>query len=108
MPKRPVDLGAVREARRRLRRLAQQYPELTGPPGPKNRAGWEAALKEDEMAAAKMAAFRLPEEMIGRLDAYAARLSEQTGITITRADVVKKLLGEGLDRVEGEAKKRKR
>jgi hypothetical protein len=105
---RPIDLGAVRDARKRLRQLALERPELTGPRGPRNRAGWEAVLEEDEMVAAKMAAFRLPEELIGRLDEYAEQMSSETGVKITRADVVKKLLMEGLDRVEAEQKKRKR
>ena len=31
---------------------------------------------------------RLPDELIARLDAYAKRLSEQTQLSVTRADVV--------------------
>jgi len=46
--------------------------------------------------------FRLPEELVKRLDRYAERLSrEQRGMRFTRADVVRVLLTEGLDRVEG-------
>lgn len=46
--------------------------------------------------------FRLPEDLVKRLDRYAERLSrEQRGMRFTRADVVRVLLTEGLDRVEG-------
>ncbi|MFN2547654.1 MAG: hypothetical protein ABR567_09500 [Myxococcales bacterium] len=46
------------------------------------------------------AAFRLPEQMLERLDLYAQRLSAETGLTVTRTDVVRKLLNEALDRVQ--------
>jgi hypothetical protein len=65
----------------------------------------KAALKENErMAATKMVAFRLTTDMVKRLDAHAARLHAMTGLEVTRADVVKLLLGRGLDVVEREAK----
>lgn len=43
---------------------------------------------------------RLPDELIERLDAYAEQLTEATGIEVSRADVVKRLLTKGLDAVE--------
>ena len=46
-------------------------------------------------------AFRLPTELLGRLDRYAERLrEEQPGISITRADVVRLLLTRSLDEAE--------
>ena len=100
MPKRPIDLAAVRESRERLRRLAAEHPELIGPAGPENRAGWLAALEEDAMANTTQYTFRLPNELIERLDAYAARLAQEQAMPVTRADVVKQLLTRGLDGVE--------
>ncbi|MBE2252865.1 MAG: hypothetical protein IAE78_25255 [Myxococcus sp.] len=44
--------------------------------------------------------FRLPDELIERLDAYAERLSGETGLEVNRADVVKRLLTKGLEAVE--------
>jgi len=109
VPRRPIDLREVRDSRRRLRELAKAHPELTGPSSPRNRAGWEAALREDEVANTTQYTFRLPDELIARLDAYAKRLSDETRITVTRADVVKQILLRGLDSLETQAGgKRKR
>lgn len=45
------------------------------------------------------AAFRFPKELIERLDAYAEkRANEMRGARVTRADVVRMLLEEGLSR----------
>jgi predicted DNA-binding protein len=115
MPKRPIDLKAVREARRRLRQLAKEHPELTGPLGPQNRAGWEAELQEDErMSGTRMVSFRLPEELVDRIDALAARRSEAAGVpgAVGRVDIVKLALQSGLEAMEASgprpAKKRKK
>ena len=43
-----VDLGAVREARKRLRELADKYPPLRGESGQENVDGWIEDLKEIE------------------------------------------------------------
>jgi hypothetical protein len=44
-------------------------------------------------------AFRFPEELVERLDAYAEqRATELRGVRVTRADAVRALLEEGLDR----------
>ena len=48
----------------------------------------------------KMTAFRLDEALLKRLDRHAARLAEQTGLPVTRADVVRLLLTRGLDEQE--------
>ena len=109
MPRRPVDLGAVRDARRRLRELAKKHPELRGTSSPRNRAGWEAALQENEMVESKVISFRFPDELMERIDGYAAKLSERAGVEVPRSRVVLKLIRIALDQVEAEEKpKRKR
>lgn len=46
----------------------------------------------------KQVAFRLPESLVARLDAYAEQLSiAQPGIAFTRADAVRLLLTRALD-----------
>jgi len=52
--------------------------------------------------------FRLPDVLIARLDAYAKRLSLETQIEVTRADVVKQLLLRGLDGAEAESRMKKK
>jgi hypothetical protein len=48
-------------------------------------------------------AFRLPLQLLDRIDRHGARLrEEQPGITITRADVVRLLLTRALDDVESQ------
>jgi hypothetical protein len=109
VPRRSIDLRGVREARRRLRELAKAHPELTGPSSAANRAAWEAQLSEAEVANTTQYTFRLPDDLIARLDAYAKRLADEMRITVTRADVVKQILLRGLDAMEAQAGgKRKR
>jgi hypothetical protein len=50
----------------------------------------------------KMTAFRLEEALLKRLDKYAERLSKETGLPASRADVVRLLLLRALDAVEEE------
>lgn len=102
--RRAIDLGAVRTARQRLETLAKQHPELTGPKGPQNREAWRATLAEDTMANTTQYTFRLPDELVARLDAYAERLAEDTGLEVTRADAVKQLLTRGLDAADAPKK----
>ena len=56
----------------------------------------------------KMTAFRLEEALLKRLDKYADRLSKETGLPATRADVVRLLLTRGLDAAEQETGKGRR
>jgi predicted transcriptional regulator len=43
-------------------------------------------------------AFRLPDDLIGRVDAFARKLEkERPGMTVARADAVRALLTRGLD-----------
>ena len=51
-------------------------------------------------------AFRLPTTLLDRLDAYAERLTVESGFSVRRVDVVKKLLGIGLEHVESAAPSR--
>lgn len=48
-------------------------------------------------------AFRMPTELVERLDAHAERMRGETpGVSISRADVVRLALGRGLDQLERE------
>ena len=52
-------------------------------------------------------AFRLPDDLIGRVDAFARKLEkERPGMTVARADAVRALLNKALDIDEQEQKKR--
>jgi hypothetical protein len=58
-----------------------------------------------------MTAFRLDPALLKRLDKHAARLSEETGLPCTRADVVRLLLTRAMDTAEaaqGEVAQRKK
>ncbi len=56
----------------------------------------------------KMTAFRLEESLLKRLDRHAERLSKETGLPATRADVVRLLLTQGLEEAENEQRKVRR
>ena len=59
------------------------------------------------MAESKVITFRFPAELIERIDRYGAELSAQTGVELTRTQVVKKLLALGIEAAAA-AGKRKR
>ena len=94
---RVVNLAAVAADLSRLDGLASEHPELLGESSRGNVEGWMEALREVEMAALKLTAFRLPEALLKRLDEYADRVTAETGNPTTRADVVRILLGRALD-----------
>ena len=99
-PKRTVDLGAVRVARARLKALVRENPELGGPRGTKNVAGWMKILEEEDQAMAdtEQVAFRLARDLVKQLDVYAQEMSKaQPGMTFTRTDVVRILLTRALE-----------
>ena len=49
----------------------------------------------------KVIPFRLPADLVKRLDKHAERMqAEQPGLQVTRADALRVLLTEALDRVE--------
>jgi predicted DNA-binding protein len=60
------------------------------------------------MADTTQTAFRLPDELLKRLDKYAERLSEADGMAYTRTDVVRKLLTRALNDVEKDDAKPRR
>jgi hypothetical protein len=99
----PVDLAAVRAVRARLRKLAEQHPELRGGPSDANRGRWERVLEEsmgNETNDAQIVV-RLPQGLVDRVDAYAERLrDEQPGPAWKRSDVVRMLITRALDQVE--------
>lgn len=66
-----------------------------------------AKAKGGESDAQLMVAFRLAPDLIKRLDAHAARLTEQMpGASFTRTDVVRMLLLKGLEEAEEKRAKR--
>ncbi len=99
-----IDWAAVALARQRLDRIKNEHPELVGPADAEQ---WTATLAEDEaMAETQQVAFRLPADLVKRLDRHAKRLEEAApGMTFTRADVVRVLLTKGLDEAETKAKR---
>ncbi len=53
-------------------------------------------------------AFRLPDDLLRRLDAYAERMrAAQPGVNVTRTDVVRVLLTRAIQRVEDDRPKRR-
>jgi len=65
--------------------------------------------------ATRQTAFRLPEDLLDRVDAYAVKLArELPGLGVTRADAVRRLLEQALEReglgakgAKGDAKRRR-
>ena len=55
--------------------------------------------------AMELTAFRLPEELLKRIDRYAEQLTAQTGIPVQRAEAARQLLEAGL-RAEAKGKGR--
>ena len=112
-----IDWGEVREARKNLAAIAREHPELCVPTSEENRRGWETDLEEimgrpSTFGETQQVAFRLPLDLIKRLDRHVERMRRQAvGISITRADAVRNLLSEALSQAEiaeAEGKKRKR
>ncbi|MFZ4580164.1 MAG: hypothetical protein ACOYOB_17400 [Myxococcota bacterium] len=98
-----LDLPRARNAFTRLNELAAEHPYLLGPTGPDNIGGWIAALEEDAMEHDAQFALRLPASVIERLDALAERLrQERPGLRMSRADVTRMLILEGLARSDQE------
>ncbi len=49
MSRKSVDLEQVKAARKSLKEIASQHPDLLGEKGPENVQGWESILAENEM-----------------------------------------------------------
>lgn len=63
--------------------------------------------KQDKSDRQIQVAFRLPPELIERIDAHATRMSTQhPGLTFTRADAARTLLTQALDAIETDLKSR--
>lgn len=105
--KKPIDWAAVGRARRRLVEIKLKHPEVAGDA---NKHDWIEILDKDTaMAETQQTAFRLPVELLSRLDKHAKRLQVASpGMTITRADVVRMLLTQGLDEAEKQKHSSKR
>ncbi len=101
MSRKSVDLEKVKAARRTLKEIASQHPDLLGERSPENIEGWQSILTENEMAKTTLVAFRLENELLKRIDAYAKRIESETpGIKLARADAVRALLLRALAQVE--------
>ena len=96
-----VDLPRVRRALGWLDELAAAHTHLLGATGPDNTAGWMVVLEDNTMEHNAQFALRLPASVIERLDALAERLRhERPGLRMSRADVTRMLIIEGLSRAE--------
>ena len=106
--RRPVDLEVVRLARANLRTLVTNHPELGGPSGTANRAGWVETLREIDMSENdEQIVVRLPKPLVERVDAHVERLKKaQPGLRVTRSDAVRMLLSLALDGAESKRGKR--
>src|SRR5713226_10079749 len=101
MSRKSVDLEKVKAARKTLKEIASQHPDLLGEKGPENVKGWKSILEENEMGKTTLVAFRLENELLKRIDAYATRLQDETpGLKLARADAVRLLLLRALAQVE--------
>ncbi|MHB8419123.1 MAG: hypothetical protein ACYDCL_13685 [Myxococcales bacterium] len=122
--KQPIHLEAVREAHRmldaaaqslddltpemlarghrKLDALAREHPEVTAP------TAHDRARTEPMTTNEKQVSFRLPADLVERIDAHAERLTEQSpGMTFTRADVVRMLLTRGMAEAEAGGKQKR-
>jgi len=80
-----------------------------GDPSPDNEGDWRSILAENEMGKTTLVAFRLENDLLKRIDAYAKQLEGATpGLKLGRADTVQILLARGLSVVEGPEGSRKR
>ncbi len=84
-------------AHRKLDALAREQPELTAPTA-------HDRERTDRMAAnEKQVSFRLPADLVDRIDAHAQRMQANApGMTVTRADVVRMLLTRAIVEAEAE------
>ena len=98
--KKTVDWPAVARARRKIAEITRAQPEKAGTA---NVDDWTEIMKRDGdlMAETQQTAFRLPTDLLRRLDNHVKRLQKATpGMNVTRADVVRIMLTKGLDDVE--------
>ncbi len=56
----------------------------------------------------ELISLRLPEDMLEQLDEYAAALSQYVGVPVTRNEVIRKFITEGLDKAPVTKRPRKK
>lgn len=83
-------------AHRKLDALARERPEMTSPTT-------RDRERTESMANEKQVSFRLPADLVDRIEAHARRLQANApGMTVTRADVVRMLLTRAIVEAEAE------
>lgn len=96
-----LDLPTIKKSLDNLDRTAAEHPELLGESSTDE---WEATLKEhitDKPKTKKSPqGLRLPDELLERVDAYAARLESEIHISVSRSDAIRRLLVLGLEDAE--------
>ena len=101
MSRKRIDLEKVKAARRTLKEIATEHPDLLGESSPENVEGWQSILTENEMAKTTLVAFRLENELLKRIDAYVKQLEQETpGVKLARVDAVRVLLLRALAEAE--------
>jgi hypothetical protein len=105
-----IDWAAVRRARERLDELARAHPELVEAGAGVGVADWETIMKKQEKKSeTTQTAFRLPRDLLERLDRHVDRVNANSpGLDMNRTDVVRMLLTKGLDEAEREAGRRRK
>lgn len=87
----------VADARRRLREIADENPDMRWP----TEAELVELLSEENMGETQMVGFRMPFDLLERLDKQAERLKREIpGVDWTRTAVVRYLLTQALDQAE--------
>ena len=95
------NLGAFRNLRARLARLAARYPHLVSPSGDSEAGGWVSTLREAGVSTGtKAVGFRLAVELYDRIDEHVSKVRMATGAAYSRTDAVSALLTLGLDLVD--------
>ena len=85
------------QASANLDRIAAEHPELLGQSTPDE---WEGILKDQVTAKPKSKSpqgLRLPDELLNRVDRYAARLESELHITVSRSDAIRRMITIGLE-----------
>lgn len=102
-----TNLDTINASLDRLDRKAEQCPALVDPAarGDANVRGWERDLEGDEVrkkTETVQVGFRLPVDLLARVDRYAEKVTASTGgiATASRTDVVCALLTRALDEIE--------
>ena len=95
-------LPTIKQSLDNLVRIVAEHPELLGE---SSAAEWEATLKEHIKKPKTPQAIRLPDELLARVDAYAAQLDSEIHISVSRSDAIRRLLVLGLEKAGDEGQK---